>query len=61
MEASAAFLLSVKSSVFSYLQGTEEELTFRWVQGIFRCVAVSTYHYPQFELRVKRKLNFRED
>lgn len=42
MEASAAFL---KCSVFGYLQSTEKELTFRWLQGIFRPVAASTFFF----------------
>ena len=51
IEASAAFFF-LKCSVLDYLQSTEEELTFRWVQGIFRCVA-STFFFFNWVYRWK--------
>lgn len=45
IEASAAFFFFLKCSVLGYLRSTEDELTGRWVQGIIRCVAASTFFF----------------
>ena len=45
IEASAAFFFFFEVQCVGLLASTEEELTCRWVQGIFRCVASNFFFF----------------